>query len=63
MMSRWGLLRYFLKGSKRLFAAGIAFSALTTLFNLVNPKIIAFTVDSVLGDKPVRAPGFVLRLL
>ena len=61
--SRWGLLRHFLKGSKRLFAAGIAFSALTTLFNLVNPKIIAFTVDSVLGDKPVRAPGFVLRLL
>ncbi len=62
-LTRWGLLRLFLKGSKRLFAAGIAFSALTTLFNLVNPKIIAFTVDSVLGDKPVRAPAAVARLV
>ncbi|MBQ6245368.1 MAG: ABC transporter ATP-binding protein [Kiritimatiellae bacterium] len=61
--NRWALLFHFMKGSKRLFAAGIAFSALTTLFNLVNPKIIAFTVDSVLGDKPARAPGFILRLL
>ena len=52
-----------MRGSKRLFALGIVFSALTTLFDLLNPKIIAFTVDSVLGDKPMRVPAAVARLV
>ena len=52
--ARWRLLGDFMRGSKRLFALGIVFSALATLFDLLNPKIIAFTVDSILGDKPMR---------
>ncbi len=62
-LSRRRLLLHFMKGSKRLFAAGVAFSALATLFDLLNPKIIAFTVDSVLGEKPIRVPGAVARLV
>ena len=61
--TRWKLLGHFMKGSKRLFAWGIVFSALATLFDLLNPKIIAFTVDSVLGDKPMRIPAIVERLV
>ncbi len=61
--ARWKLLGEFMRGSKRLFAWGIVFSALATLFDLLNPKIIAFTVDSVLGDKPVRVPGSLARLV
>lgn len=61
--TRWGLLRHFLKGSKRLYAGGIIFAALATLFDLVNPKVIAFTVDSVLDDKPMRIPAAIARLV
>ncbi len=61
--TRWKLLGDFMKGSKRLFACGIVFSALATLFDLLNPKIIAFTVDSVLGDTPMRVPAVVARLV
>ena len=62
-LSRWALLGHFLRGSKRLFAWGIVFSALATLFDLVSPKIIAFTVDSVLGGKPIRVPAVVERFV
>ena len=54
---------HFIRGCKRLFAAGIVFSARATLFDLVPPKIIAFTVDSVLGGKPMRVPAMVERLV
>ena len=62
-LSRRALLLHFIRGCKRLFAAGIVFSALATLFDLVPPKIIAFTVDSVLGGKPMRLPAVVERFV
>lgn len=47
------MLLHFLKGSLGLFIVGIAASMLLTFFNTVIPKVIAFTIDSVLGDEPV----------
>lgn len=48
-----GLLRYFLKGSIFLFVVCIAASLILTFLNTVIPKIISFTIDSVLDSEPV----------
>ncbi len=48
------MLLYFLKGCKRYFLISIVFASLVSLFDLLNPKIIEITVDSVIGDKPVQ---------
>lgn len=47
--TRASMLLYFLKGSKRYFALAIAFSLLTSLFDLINPKIVGRAID-VLSD-------------
>lgn len=51
--SKAGLLGYFVKGSVGFFVACIAASIVMTALNTVIPKIIGFTIDSVLGDIPV----------
>ena len=48
-LTRTGLVRLFLRGSKRWFALAILFTPLVSLLELLNPQIIRFTVDSVLG--------------
>ena len=48
-----GILSYLLKGSIFLFSAGIIASLFVTLFNLLVPEVISFTIDCVIGNKPV----------
>ena len=50
-LTRTGLVRIFLRGSKRWFALAALFISLVSLLDLLNPQIIRFTVDSVLGGK------------
>lgn len=50
------LIMYFLRGSKRFFLGSIIFAILSSLLDLVNPKIIGFTVDSVIGNKAGTLP-------
>ena len=52
-LSRAGTLFYLLKGSLWVFIASIVASALVTVFSLLVPEIISFTVDSVLQNEPV----------
>lgn len=57
------MLGYFMKGSTPLFAAVIVTSLIITLLNVIVPKIIGFTVDSVLGDEPVpQSYGYIVGL-
>ena len=49
-------LLYFLEGSKRWFALGVLFSMLVSFFNLLNPRIIGYTVDFVLGQESRALP-------
>ncbi len=51
-------LLYFLQGSKKLFVLGIFFSMLVSFFNLLNPRIIGYTVDFVLGEGDSGLPAF-----
>ena len=49
--SRLSMVMYFLKGSIGYFVLFIFFACLVSLLDLINPKIISYTVDTVLGDE------------
>ena len=54
-LSKTGTLFFLLKGSVWIFAVSIVASALVTVFSLLVPEIISFTVDSVINSDPVPA--------
>ena len=57
------LLNYFLKGSKKFFLASILFASLSSVFDLLNPKIIQFTVDVVIGHSNKPLTGFLGKVV
>ena len=59
---RGRLLWRLVEGSRRYFALGILFGWLMSLMDLVNPRLISYTVDTVLGDGEPDLPAFALRL-
>ena len=61
--TKTNLILHFLSGSKRYFALSMLFAGLVSLLDMVNPKIISYTVDSVIGTKPAVLPGVVERLI
>ena len=52
------LLYEFMRGSKLLFLGGIIASFAVTGADMLNPQLIRFTVDSVIGSEPVNVPGY-----
>ncbi len=56
------LVGQFLCGSKRYFVLAAVFTSLVSLLDLLNPQIIRFTVDSVLGGLEPE-PGTLTALL
>ena len=44
------MLKFFLKGSKRYFALAVLFVVLQVIFELINPKMIGYTVDFIIGE-------------
>lgn len=52
---------YFLKGAKRYFGWGVIFACLVSFTDLINPKIIAYTVDTILNQKESTLPSFLNR--
>ena len=57
------MVLFFLEGSKRFFAGGIIFACLSTMFDLINPRIIGTTVDCILGQEPVPENGIFRQLI
>jgi len=57
------LILHFLYGAKRFFALSLTFAALVSLFDMINPKIISFTVDSVIGTKEPEIPAAAMKLV
>ncbi len=51
------LIWYFLEGSKRWFALSILCAGVTSLLDLVSPKLISYTVDSVIGGEASDLTG------
>ncbi|MGI6177381.1 MAG: ABC transporter ATP-binding protein [Eubacterium sp.] len=58
--TRASMLLYFLKGSKRYFACAILFSLLTSLFDLINPKIVGNAIDVLSGSLSAETVDFSL---
>lgn len=53
----------FLDGSKRFFAVSMISSLVLSAIDLVNPQIIRFTVDTVIGKEKSALPGFANRIV
>ena len=52
--TRLSMILYFLKGSGRFFFAAVFSAALMALLDLINPRIVGYTVDSIIGDSSVE---------
>lgn len=61
--TKTNLILHFLSGSKRYFALSMIFAGLVSLLDMVNPIIISYTVDSVIGTKPSTLPESVNSLI
>ncbi len=61
--SKTELVLFFLNGSKRYFIGAIIFACLVSLLDMINPKIISYTVDSVLSDSTTALPTFIDHII
>lgn len=57
-MKNFRLLREYLRGSGKTYILTLTAVLLMTVFSSMTPLVIAFTVDSVIGGKPVDLPAF-----
>ena len=57
--TKLSMIWHFLRGSKVYFGLSILFACLVSLLELINPRIIAFTVDSVIDHKDVVLPELI----
>lgn len=62
-LTTFALLRAFLRGSAPIFALSMIFAALVSFLDMVGPRLISFTVDSVIGDKPPQLPAILQKAL
>lgn len=53
------LIMYFLRGSKKFFFLAVFFACMVTVFDLMNPKIISYTVDSLIDSQASTLPAFI----
>ncbi len=53
------LIRYFLKGSIGVFVLSMLFASAVSFLDMVLPRIISFTVDSVIADQAPDLPAFI----
>ena len=61
--TKGGMLAYFLRGCRLLFAASIISGLIVTFINVVIPQVISFTVDSVIGEEqPQGVAGWLAGL-
>ena len=48
--SKFKTLSFFMMGSKRFFSLGIIFVFVQVIFDMINPKVMGYTVDYIVGD-------------
>ena len=61
--TRTKMVMYFLRGSKRYFAVSIFFACMVSILDLINPKIISFTVDTILDGQQTVLPSYLQNRL
>ncbi len=61
--TRWRMLAAFLKGSTRWFVLSAVMTFAVAMIDFVNPKIIGYTVDALIGVTPEASGALTGRLL
>ena len=61
--TRWRMLVAFLKGSARWFVLSAVMTFAVAMIDFVNPKIIGYTVDALIGQTPGASGSLTGRLL
>ncbi|WP_408070836.1 ABC transporter ATP-binding protein [Butyrivibrio sp. JL13D10] len=61
--TKTSLVLFFLKGSIGLFIAGVIFSMAVAFLDMVNPKIIQYTVDYLIGDSESVMPFYMQMIV
>ena len=56
--SRFSMIMYFLKGSIFLFLLGVVCSVVVAFLDMINPKIIQYTVDYLIDDNTSKMPFY-----
>ena len=56
--SVFGMLMGFTRGSRIFFLTAVVTAGISILFNFLLPRVVGFTVDSVIGTEPSSLPGF-----
>lgn len=62
-MSKLKLLWKFMKGNRLIYVGAILAIGLDTLFSIVSPLVLKFTIDSIIGTKPMEAPGWIINVV
>jgi len=57
--TRLSLISYFLRGSIGVFVLSMVFASAVSFLDMVLPRIISFTVDSVIADKAPDLPALI----
>ena len=61
--SKGSLILHFLDGSKKFFGFSLLFAVLVSFFDMINPKIISYAVDAVIGDERPDIPALAEDLI
>jgi len=59
----WKLLWRFMKGSKRMFLAGVACSAMVSLADMVSPQIIKMGIDNAICGLDPDQPAWIMSVI
>ena len=62
-LSNLGLLWHFMAGQRLRYLSAIGAIAAATLFTYASPLVIRTTIDSIIGDKPLAAPPFLIGMI
>ena len=62
-MKRLKILKQFMNKNLLRYGIAILFSGVAVLVSVINPMIISFTVDSVIGTEPINLPQRLVKLI
>lgn len=59
----FNMITNFAKGVKRYFFVAVFAAAVSIFFNFLLPQIVGFTVDSIIGEKVMKLPNFIVQFV
>ncbi|MTI67310.1 MAG: ABC transporter ATP-binding protein [Firmicutes bacterium] len=62
-MKNFKLLNSCMKGSRILYLGAIISVGLATIFTIIAPLILRITIDSIIGNKKINAPDFIIDFI